>query len=938
MNKVIDRVELMENGAKSYWAMRIVAQLKYAVKLNKVLDHKYEDRLVDTVNSLYQSFESEGVITSAAAKEAEEKLRPLSQDAKQFHMICAAHAHIDMNWMWRWEETVAIVLDTFRTILSLMDEYPDFKFSQSQASVYKIVEEYDPEMLEEIKKRIKEGRWEVTASTWVEADKNMPNGESLARHLLYTRRTLSKMLDIDPDRLNLDYEPDTFGHSLNVPEILSRGGVKYYYHCRGYDGYNLYVWKAPSRQSVLVFREPHWYLGPIEPSMAYHVPEFCTKHGINSTLKVYGVGDHGGGPTRRDIERIIDMAAWPVFPTIRFGTYSEFFSLVEEIKDTLPVVSGELNSVFTGCYTSQTRIKKGNSVLEYRLNEAEAFASAAALSVGTAYPGRQFQKAWEKVLFNQFHDILPGSGTVDTREHAMGLYQEAIALANTGLSRALRSIASNIDTSAWITEGSYKGSVSEGAGVGFGLADYQIPQAERGSGIKRIYHFFNPSLYARKELVEVTVWDWDGKKENIEFVDSSGNVVPHELLPGDKAHYWGHDYFKVLVYAQVPPMGYSTYVLTEKESMDIYLPPRLDPRVERLNSYILENEHLKVIFDRRTGAIVSLMDKANRQEIVTPDRPAAVFRFIEEDESRGMTSWVVGNYRKVTNINDAGVRITEIKNSQDLLRQSIRYTVSFKNSTLNVHIYLDKDSTKLAFDVECDFRELGRLGEGIPQLGFYMPLAYACRAYRYDVPSGTIERDAVDMDVPANSWAAGMPKDPGQKALILIADAKHGFRGVDDSISLSLIRGSFDPDPYPEVGYHNCSFKLALPNVTSNREIIEEAYASNHPIQVISGKPHKGELLPTGSFMAIQEGGIFVQAIKMPEDDGDTNSLILRGYETDGRRTRVKIAFSRSIAKAYCVDINEKPVENELPVKVDDNHVYFGVEPHKVFTLKVEFI
>jgi alpha-mannosidase len=284
------------------------------------------------------------------------------------------------------------------------------------------------------------------------------------------------------------------------------------------------------------------------------------------------------------------------------------------------------------------------------------------------------------------------------------------------------------------------------------------------------------------------------------------------------------------------------------------------------------------------------------------------------------------------------VKFTAIQNGEGLLRQSVHYTAAFGRSALRVHVFLDKDSTRLGFEAECDFREWGEPGKGVPQLEFYMPVGYECRAYRYDIPSGTIERDGVDMDVPANSWAAAMPKDSGRKALVLIAGTKHGFRCVKNSIGLSLLRGSYDPDPYPEVGLHRFTFFASLPNVTSNRELIEEAYTCNHPVRVVSGKPGKGELLPTGSFMAVQEGGIAVQAIKMPEDAVGTNSLILRGYETEGRRTRVEMSFSRSIAKAYCVDINEKPVETELDIRITDNRVSFGVEPYKVFTFKVEFI
>ena len=170
------------------------------------------------------------------------------------------------------------------------------------------------------------------SSTWVETDKNMPTGESLSRHILYTKRYLSKLLDIKPETLNLDFEPDTFGHSQNVPEILCSGGIKYYYFCRGYEGHYLFRWKAPSGNSVLVYREPHWYISAINSSLALCVPEFCSKHGIDTMLKVYGVGDHGGGPTRRDVEKIIDMSSWPVFPDIRFGTFSEFFEIADKVK------------------------------------------------------------------------------------------------------------------------------------------------------------------------------------------------------------------------------------------------------------------------------------------------------------------------------------------------------------------------------------------------------------------------------------------------------------------------------------------------------------------------------------------------------------------------------------------------------------------------------
>ncbi len=186
MYSCYDTLEQLSSNT-GYWSDRILAELKYATKLSKINGGAYDNLIKDAVHYLNEKSREEGVISKQTALHAEDIIMELSTAAKSFKLLCVAHAHIDMNWMWGYAETVAVTLDTFRTMLNLMDEYPDFKFSQSQASVYKIVEEFDPKMLQEIKERVKEKRWEVTASTWVEADKNMPNGESLARHVLYTK-------------------------------------------------------------------------------------------------------------------------------------------------------------------------------------------------------------------------------------------------------------------------------------------------------------------------------------------------------------------------------------------------------------------------------------------------------------------------------------------------------------------------------------------------------------------------------------------------------------------------------------------------------------------------------------------------------------------------------------------------------------------------------
>lgn len=288
----LKRLEALQSTA--YYADRIASELLYIYRVSQYNGGKYDIEIENACDHVLACLDEEGSITKHTAETAEEMLAGLSEAAKAYTAYCVAHAHIDMNWKWGYQETVAVVIETFKTMLHLMNEYPDFRFAQSQASVYKIIEEYAPEILDEIRARIQEGRWEVSASTWTECDKNMPSGESLTRQILYTKRYLSKLLEIAPETLNLDFEPDTFGHNINVPEILQNGGVDYYYHCRGCDNKLIYRWRAASGKEILAYQEPKWYLGEIDSKGFCDYPIFCGSvcaGGFPAFLKVYGVGD-----------------------------------------------------------------------------------------------------------------------------------------------------------------------------------------------------------------------------------------------------------------------------------------------------------------------------------------------------------------------------------------------------------------------------------------------------------------------------------------------------------------------------------------------------------------------------------------------------------------------------------------------------------------------
>ena len=272
------------------WNERILCELNFALELND--DGRYDGVIDRALDCLLAKQAQAGALCDEACMEAERLLLPIAAEAKSYRVLLAAHAHIDMNWMWSYPETVASTLATFRTMLILMDEYPDFCFSQSQAAVYRIVEEHDPNMMEEIKRRIAQGRWEVTATAWVEADHNMPNTESMLRHIEYTREYLMSKWGVT--HFDIDFSPDTFGHNANLPETNAFADVKYFYHCRGLkEDVFLYRYRARSGKELLAYREPFWYNASVTPRMGIAAPQIARRcGGLTTSLAIYGVGDH----------------------------------------------------------------------------------------------------------------------------------------------------------------------------------------------------------------------------------------------------------------------------------------------------------------------------------------------------------------------------------------------------------------------------------------------------------------------------------------------------------------------------------------------------------------------------------------------------------------------------------------------------------------------
>ena len=886
-------------------ARRIMSELQFAIELDREGEKpgKYTKLISDAIGVLEASLEKDGSVTRDACAKAEEKLMPMAADAKEFAVILCGHAHIDMNWMWSYNETVASTLATFTTMCNLMDEYPDFCFSQSQASTYKIVEEHDPELMARMRKYIKEGRWEVTAGAWVETDKNMPSGESLVNTVLYTKKYMQEVWGVPAESLEIDFSPDTFGHSRHVPEIDRYTGLKYYYHCRGLDeDYILFRYKSPSGAEVLMYREPYWYNSGITPHVGIGLPGLVKKMGgLKTGLIVYGVGDHGGGVTRRDIENAIDMMEWPVFPKIRFGTFREFFKLadVPEIKWRLPVVEHEINFLLDGCYTTQSRIKRANRMAEAKLVEAEEMSAfAKTVAPDFRYNREGFEKAWQNTLFTHFHDILTGSCVRDSRDYAMGLYQQVFAVAETEENKALRAIATKVDTSCFKgLEAEYDrdfpyGAMSEGAGAGFGVGDWRgIPNPESGRGIIRPYTVFNPGANEFYGPVEITVWDWAGDVARAVFVDEEGKELP--CCPQTvTARYWDHDYSTYQVLMRIPAFGYTSIALKERElgayRHSYYIPDWGRLRYE--NEYVLENENIRAEFDMTSMNLISLKDKKTGDEMLRPFGFSGLVLIDTQD--KGMTAWTIGTHLNKTPV----TAVKKVERFGNPLKYGYKFTLDVLNSTVEASVTLEPGDSELTFKYNVDWNE--RAGKTIPLLAFQVALCDRPDEFLCDVPMGFAVRGHNNHDIPALSFTAPVFKVHGGSAdeikprtVVLRSDCKYGYRCFGDDLIMSLINTAHDPDPLPERGYHDILLKVGVSDASAT-ELLKGTEKMMHVPKAIPVAATAGELETSGVLLsvrkddAVPDGGIpVVSSVKLNEN-GD---LDVRFFEAAGEKASVVV-------------------------------------------------
>jgi alpha-mannosidase len=459
---------------------------------------------------------------------------------------------------------------------------------------------------------------------------------------------------------------------------------------------------------------------------------------------------------------------------------------------------------------------------------------------------------------------------------------------------------------------------------------YGLPCSERGMGKNRLLHFFNTTQYDYEGVVTFTVFDWGYDVTRATFTATDGSTAPFTLL-SDGAMYWGHQYKVFAMLAKVPAFGYASYTLTEAPATPAKIPPLFAERTDDYtdDDIVLENEHLRAVFARNTMLLRSLAEKDGGKELIAA--PAGAFRLITESAVRGMTSWRVGNYMRVETINEAqNVRVSEVRTGG--VRQWVKFDCPFATrSHLEVTVSLDAGSPMLQYDVKVDFHEVGTPEGGIPQLNFALPLGYASDSCRFDVPFGTIDRAPLDYDVPASSFAVPLSGEGGC-SLMLISDCKYGFRYARDCVALSLIRASYDPDPYPEYGIHHIRLGVGVCTPgEGDRDLYRAAAGFVHPVSYCTAnlQQRDGHLPLDGRFLTA-EGEIRITALKSPEEG---EGKILRFACTGKESGTYRLTFSKPVKEAYAVDFNEHILH---PLPVEGCTVSGETAPYAICTVLVK--
>lgn len=778
---------------------------------------------------------------------------------KTLHMI--GNAHIDPVWLWQWHEGFHEVKASFRSALDRMNEDDQFKFVSSSAAFYEWVEKSDPAMFEEIKARIKEGRWSVVGGWWIQPDCNIPSGESLVRQALYGQRYF---LDKFGVMARTGYNVDSFGHNGMLPQILRKAGLRYYVflrpmpHEKGLPN-RLFWWESDDGSRVLAFRIMFEYLS-WGKEVDTHVQRCADelKAPFTEGMCFYGVGNHGGGPTRENIASIHRLNADPDGPTLLFSDTDTFFDSVLARDLPIPVVHDELQHHASGCYAAHSGIKQWNRDAENALIAAEKFAAVAARATGQAYPGEELARAWKGVLFNQFHDIMAGTSLESAYDDARNLHGEAMAIADRTFNYAVQALAWNIN----------------------------IPLEEDAKPLV----VFNPHAWQSRVNVEFQV---RSLPKQYALVDDQGRTIPVQAVQSWATAGGQH---RLSFVADLPPLGYRTYRIVPTST------PVPAETALRATDTTLENRRFRLIIDPTTGCIASLYDKQAGIEVFQDQaaRPVVI-----NDTS---DTWSHNTFRFQDEIGAFVPQSVTLVESGPV-KAVLRVTSAYEQSTLVQDFTMYSDLDQIDVRVAVNWHEQQKM------LKLRFTVNQIFMRATYEIPYGHIERENTGDEEPGQSWLdlSGTERSTNRTyGLSLLNDGKYSFDVNVRDIGLTVLRSPVyahhipaQPEAgqqyrYIDQGEQRFTYSL-LPHQGSweTAGTVKRAAELNQRPFALLATFHDGPLPQSGSYATSEPENVVVSVIKQAEDGDD---LIVRAYETAKTATNATIhlpGWNRTITAQF---------------------------------------
>jgi alpha-mannosidase len=794
----------------------------------------------------------------------------------------SGHAHIDVAWMWTLGQTRRKVERTFYNVLRLMEQFPDYHFSQSQPQVYEFIRQDHPALFAAIQERVAAGRWEPMGGMWVEADCNLSGAESLVRQLLLGRDYFRQHFGKDAETRVL-WLPDVFGYAWALPQLIKQAGLDYFMTIKiGWSQYNrlpydTFLWQGLDGTQVLThfstvketgstFASTYNSLANAEESLGAW-QNFQQKDLQRDLLMAYGYGDGGGGPTRQMLENIERMGAFPGLPQVKQSSVRKFFESITPLArdHKMPVWNGELYLEYhRGTYTTQARNKRTNRKSEFLLHDAEFLAAfAAQLNPEYAYPREAFTEAWRTVCLNQFHDIIPGSSISPVYEESLAQYAQ----------------------------------------VGQAVTDErQAALAALSASLGGDLLFVNPAPFSRTDLAFIPGETAggiliDGRLLTVQPVQGGALVDPGEL----------------------PAYSVTPAVVQPVPALPAPKPGDWDRA--------LENDYLRVEFSP-AGDITRIFDKPENREVLIPGAIANQFQAFE-DRPKDFDAWDIDIYY------DDKIYFAEPAWSMRLVEAGpLRWTVEVKrkilSSEITQRISLRHNSPRLDFDTAVNWVERHIL------LKVAFPVEVLSPAATYEIQWGNVQRpthkntswDWARFETCAHKW---VDLSEGGYGVSLLNDCKYGHDIHGQVLRLTLLRSPTKPDPTADFGEHYFVYSL-LPHAGSWQQgTQQEAYALNDPVIVYrspegEGKPAAGRC----SLVTCSAGNVVIETVKRAEDG---EGMIVRLYESHRKRATVRLRFAFAVRQAWQTNLLE---ENESALQVEGNSVYFHLRPYQIMTMRVK--